>query len=190
LRRAVYLGESAPKNTSWPGGWVERQIRHLARSAWCEAVPASTPDLLRGCNIKLHTNAPGAAPSHPGLISRRAVYLGESAALRHCVLRDKLADYNLAAVSLTPLQAGLEHCLKTWQEMPVQGPRAAARSESHMGGQGVVRCTCNGVCSRRCKCKREGRVCTAACRCDPNLCQKCESSTHTRLVLTLGRNLS
>ena len=101
-------------------------------------------------------------------------------ALRHCVLRDKLADYDLAAVSLTPLQAGLEHCLKTWQEMPVQGPRAAARSESHMGGQGVVRCTCHGVCSRRCKCKREGRVCTAACRCDPDLCQNCESSTHTR----------
>jgi len=44
---------------------VERQIRHLARSAWCEGVPASTPDLLRGCNLKLHTNAPGAAPSHP-----------------------------------------------------------------------------------------------------------------------------
>ena len=103
-------------------------------------------------------------------------------ALRHCVLRDidKLADYDLAAVSLTPLQAGLEHCLKTWQEMPVQGPRAAARSESHMGGQGVVRCNCHGVCSRRCKCKREGRVCTAACRCDPNLCQNCSSFTHTR----------
>ena len=78
-RRAVYLGESAPQNASWPGGWVERQIRHLARSAWCEGVPASTPDLLRGCNLKLHTNAPGAAPSHPGVISRRAVYLGESA---------------------------------------------------------------------------------------------------------------
>ena len=41
--------------------------------------PASTPDLLRGYDLKLHTNAPGAAPSHPGVISRRAVYLGESA---------------------------------------------------------------------------------------------------------------
>ena len=89
-------------------------------------------------------------------------------ALRHCVLRDRLADYDLAALSLTPGQAGLEHCLTTWQEMPVQGPRAAARSESHLGGQGVLRCACHGVCSRRCKCKREGRVCTIACRC--NIC--------------------
>ena len=101
-------------------------------------------------------------------------------ALRHCVLRDRLADYDLAALSLTPGQAGLEHCLTTWQEMPVQGPRAAARSESHLGGQGVLRCACHGVCSRRCKCKREGRVCTIACRCDPDLCQNCQSSTHTR----------
>ena len=95
-------------------------------------------------------------------------------ALRHCVMKDRLADYDVAALALTPLEAGLEHCLATWQQMPVQGPRAAARSESHLGGQGVVRCMCTGVCSRRCKCKREGRVCTVACKCDPSICQNCQ----------------
>ena len=58
-------------------------------------------------------------------------------ALRHCVLRDRLADYDLAALSLTPGQAGLEHCLTTWQEMPVQGPRGKGSGQVGVSSRGA-----------------------------------------------------
>lgn len=91
-------------------------------------------------------------------------------ALRECVLDHVYGDWEIACLDSTVEEAGLARSLANWESLPVKGARAAARAESDFGGQGVVRCNCAGVCSRRCKCARSGRPCGPACRCDKERC--------------------
>ena len=51
-----------------------------------------------------------------------------------------------------------------WRGKATVTEREAANSTSLVGGQGVKRCGCPGLCyTKRCACKQEGRFCGSAC---------------------------
>ena len=59
---------------------------------------------------------------------------------------------------------GLTNALESWHGMPVVGIRAAMKTISAVGGQGLLHCTCKSSCnSRTCKCFKNNRKCNSRC---------------------------
>ena len=64
----------------------------------------------------------------------------------------------------TPDMMGLQAVFRNWEAAPRVSIRGVARANSHAGGQGFLRCNCNGDCmSWRCKCFQAGRICNSRC---------------------------
>ena len=65
---------------------------------------------------------------------------------------------------MTPEVLGLTTALEMWQGIPVVGIRAAMKTISAVGGQGLLHCTCKGACnSHNCKCFKNNRKCNSRC---------------------------
>ena len=59
---------------------------------------------------------------------------------------------------------GLEGVLLEWKGMPSVSVHEAVQIDSSVGGQGMVRCDCQGKCdTKRCKCFKAGRKCNSRC---------------------------
>jgi hypothetical protein len=57
---------------------------------------------------------------------------------------------------------GLEEVFWGWKGLPRITEREAARSESSVGGQGMIRCNCKGICdSNRCACRKANQECNS-----------------------------
>ena len=101
---------------------------------------------------------------------RRASEAGKGAALYRVATRaGVLSDLYLPAYlqplpSMTATAMNLDAPLLSWRGMPTVSVRKATRSQSAVGGQGMLRCNCKGTCEHgKCACKRAGRLCTSRC---------------------------
>ena len=77
---------------------------------------------------------------------------------------------------MTPEVLGLTTALESWQGIPVVGIRAAMKTISAVGGQGLLHCTCKGACnSRNCKCFKNNRKCNSRCHKSSTQCTNHDS---------------
>ena len=75
-------------------------------------------------------------------------------------------------LNVEPAAMGLLYTLENWRGLPRCGIRAAMRTVSMMGGQGMLRYNCKKSCNtKKCKCYQSGRVCNSRCHKRNNRCK-------------------
>ena len=89
------------------------------------------------------------------------------------VLKDTYhASYLTPLPNMTPTAMGLAGVVEGWAGLP-QGItlRGLLRSQSLVGGQGMVSCSCKGKCdTKACSCKKAKRECTSRCHKGSDTC--------------------
>ncbi len=69
---------------------------------------------------------------------------------------------------------GLEEVFWGWKGLPRITEREAARSESSVGGQEMIRCNCKRICdSNRCACRKVNQECNSQCHKGNGKCKDC-----------------
>ena len=92
------------------------------------------------------------------------------------VLKDKYhPSYMKAVPGITPVLMGLDQVLEDWRSLPQEITlRAATRSQSLVGGQGMITCACKGKCDTlTCSCRKARRECTSRCHKGNKNCRNC-----------------
>ena len=86
-------------------------------------------------------------------------------AAKNGVLKTKYPYHRISVVKNATVDLmGLKDAFEGWTGMPKISERKASRSTSIVGGQGVVKCDCRGLCdTRRCKCFKADRKCNSRC---------------------------
>ena len=101
--------------------------------------------------------------------------------LKTSYLPGDLKRLPLATAALMGLDGVLEHWLRVKGDTPLSrcrsiGVRVAAAGNSLTGGQGMVHCTCKGVCdSKRCSCFNANRLCNSRCHKGRSCCNRASS---------------
>ena len=92
---------------------------------------------------------------------------------RNGVYSSLVSRANLQPVPNTTADlVGLANVEREWRGMPSVGIRRIAVSLSHAGGQGLLKCACNGSCTGgRCACFKAGRLCNSRCHKGNALCE-------------------
>ena len=73
---------------------------------------------------------------------------------------------------------GLEEIYESWRGTTALSEREAARMDSCVGGQGMVKCGCKGTCdTNRCKCKVANQFCGSRCHKGNSDCENCDRSS-------------
>jgi len=95
-------------------------------------------------------------------------------AVKRGVLRRAYSHHNIRIVpeaSNNRQIMELEDAFTNWRSLPQITEREAARHESSVGGQGMVKCNCKGECtSNSCACKKAGRLCSSRCHRNNKCC--------------------
>ena len=142
------------------GHWC---CRELVRVSVTDVDRARTDDPTLTC-VVVEANAKG----------RAKVY---TVACKAGVLKERYhAAYLDHVPMMTPLAVGLATVLAGWHGLPKDiALRAATRSQSMVGGQGMLHCACQGKCdTKKCKCKKAGRECSSRCHKSNTQCTNCD----------------
>ena len=156
-------GEKMKKQALSGAGGKELAVGSVVRVSVTDVDRARTDDPTLTC-VVVEANAKG----------RAKVY---TVACKAGVLKERYhAAYLDHVPMMTPLAVGLATVLAGWHGLPKDiALRAATRSQSMVGGQGMLHCACQGKCdTKKCKCKKAGRECSSRCHKSNTQCTNCD----------------
>ena len=164
------LREEAHQSMKKQGNDMAKRMRLPAGD---ELLPVGAIVLLEAPNVDRARLDPTQFTAVIVQVSKRGLYrvATQQGVLKHWYQRQDLQFQKQS----TPANHGLHLVLANYQAVPEEVEQLsvtqAVRSQSCIGGQGFLRCSCKGGCqSGKCKCKAAGVLCNSRCH-SSNPCQ-------------------